>query len=107
MTALEEQVALEAGAAAEREPAPAQEVVKLTVVRSRTHRVLHVVLEGERYDPNTPRHVWLPRPMAMMFRRGMEVLGREMADQPRVYDYEGDPGHPDKGRKFPRRAGEW
>ena len=105
--ALEKLLAAEAGSPAEPEPVLVQEVVRLTVVRVRTARVLHAVLDGETYDPFQPRHIWLPQPRAILFRKGMGVLGRERKDQPRVYDFEGSPANPEKGRKFPRRPGVW
>jgi hypothetical protein len=89
-------------------PLPPSEKKALTVARVRTPRVLHVVEEGQTYDPARPVHLWLPKPAGKWFLKGMKVLGRLRGNgTPAIYDYEGNPDHPLGGRRFPRRVGQW
>lgn len=77
------------------------------VVRARTERVLHIVVPGQSYDHRAPVCMWLPQPKAHLFRPGMKVLGRKRAGRDDLWDYEGNPDEPEKGRRFPRKIGVW
>ena len=77
------------------------------VVRRRTPRVLHVVREGEPYNPALPTCVWLPRPVAHLFVPGMVIAALPRLGNPMVWDYAGHPDPAMRHRRFPRRAGKW
>lgn len=104
---LEADLAQERGAEAGPEKIPAADREAFLVARVRNARALHVVRDGEAYDPSRPRVVWLPRPLGRLFRPGMRVLARPRPRKPWVWDYEGNPESPSGGRRFPRRVGQW
>lgn len=105
---LEAQLALTARANVKPEPVAGDQVRAFVVARVRTERVLHVVLEGEKYEPLRPRCLWLPQPVGLaLFTPGMPILGRARAGREDLWDYEGNPAAPGKGRRFPRRRGHW
>jgi hypothetical protein len=79
----------------------------LTVVRARTPRVLHVERAGQPHDYKHPICLWLPQPRARLFLPRMLVLGRLRPGRDDLYDFEGNPAAPEKGRRFPRRIGTW
>ncbi len=79
----------------------------LTVVRARTTRVLHVIREGQIHDPTHPLCLWLPQPRGRLFLPGIKVLGRLRSGREDLFDFEGNPAAPEKGRRFPRRIGTW
>ena len=106
VVAFERRLALGASndVAAEKIPAPVIE--RLTVIRARTPRVLHVVRQGKAHDPRDPLSLWLPRPVAHLFWPGMAIAGRLREGNPRLFDFEGNPDN-HNGRKLPRRPGHW
>ena len=105
VAALESRLAQKNAAEATPEPKNAPQADTFTVVRMRTPMVLHVVAEGETYDPLHPRCVWMPKAGAPLFRPGMKLLATHR--QEHLWDFAGNPERPELGRRLPRRAGRW
>jgi hypothetical protein len=104
---LEEELATEAHTKAALEAPQEPALEAFLVARIRNPRALHIVRKGQAYESLRPLWLWLPQPKSFLFRPGMEVLGTPRPGQSHVWDFAGNPQSPEKGRRMPRRPGQW
>lgn len=103
--ALQESLAASVSAVAEPEPMK-DETDWYTVARVVNYKVLHVVRNGDVYDPRTPTIVWLPKPFGFLFAPRMRVKAIPRNGRDGLLDYKGGERG---GRRvaYPRARGKW